>query len=309
MTQRPLIHIGYQKTASTFLQKKIFADETVFVRPWGAHPAPAIEHFVLQHPQKFDANAIRDDFGTYQDRIPVISHEDLSGYPIKGWYYAETVAARLKKTFPDARVLICCREQVSMIVSQYFQYIRQGGTDTLERLIDDTDMRIGRRPVIRKEHFEYDLMHGIFSQHFPDDQLLMLPHELLAQQPDVYFAKINGLLGTTLTPPEQKKAVHQKRSGAAAQVERVFNKFVDHPGNLPADYKDYPLAMRAQNRLVRYIDDFTKKYTNLGQRFEKKVERIATDSIGTYYSGSNARLAALLDCDLSALGYPCGPSD
>lgn len=308
MTQRPLIHIGYQKTASTFLQKKIFADETVFVRPWGEQPERAIEHFVLEHPQKFDPQTVRGDFSTYQDRIPVISHEDLSGYPINGWYYAETVAARLKKTFPDARVMICIREQVSMIVSQYFQYIRQGGTETLERLIDDTDMRIGRRPIIRKEHFEYDLMHGIFSQHFADDQLLMLPHELLAQQPDVYFAKINDLLGTTLKAPEQKKAVYQKRGGAAAQVERVFNRFVDHPGNLPADYKDYPLAMRAQNRLVRYIDNFATKYTKLGQRFEQKVQRTAADSIGTHYHGSNSRLATSLDCDLSALGYPCGSS-
>lgn len=309
MTQRPLVHIGYQKTASTFLQKKIFADDTVFVRPWGTQPSLAIEHFVLEHPQKFDPAKVRDAFGTYNDRIPVISHEDLSGYPVYGRYYAEVVAERVKRTFPDAVVMICVREQVSMMVSQYFQSIRQGGTMSLDELLSEGDARPGFRPVFRKEHFEYDLMHDIFSAHFPSDQLLMLPHELLAQRPDVYFQKINDLLGTSLAPPEKKKAVHEKRGGAAAQLERTLNKLIHHPSAPPSLYKDYPLAVRAQNRLVRYVDNLTKKHTNFGQHFEQKIRRTAEQRIGNYFHSSNARLEKVLGYDLSDLGYPVSTED
>lgn len=46
----PLIHIGYHKTATTFLQEELFTDTERFVTPWGPQAGQAIEHFVLEHP-------------------------------------------------------------------------------------------------------------------------------------------------------------------------------------------------------------------------------------------------------------------
>ena len=46
----PLIHIGYHKTATTFLQQELFADDRTFQAPWKPQSAEAIEHFVLTHP-------------------------------------------------------------------------------------------------------------------------------------------------------------------------------------------------------------------------------------------------------------------
>lgn len=309
MSHPPLVHIGYQKTASTFLQKRVFADETVFVRPWGAQAAPAIEHFFLEHPEHFDPAAVRDAFGTHGDRIPVISQEDLAGFPVHALYCAETVARRIKATFPDARILICIREQISMIVSQYFQFIRQGGTRSLRSMLQDNDNKVGFRPVIRKEHFEYDLMYRLLRQHFDADQILMLPHELLRQAPDQYFAKINNLLGTSLAPSLAKETVFAKRGGAAARTELFFNKLVPMPPDLPPDYTDYPLRIRARNRLVRNIDKFTTKYTNLGRAFEENVKAEAVSYLGDHFAASNSRLTQLLGDDMAALGYPTVPND
>ncbi|MDX8353108.1 sulfotransferase [Cognatiyoonia sp. IB215182] len=304
MPKAPLVHIGYQKTASTFLQRRVFSDEAVFVRPWGRHAAQAIEHFVLEHPEHFDPAKVRAVFGQFEDQIPVISQEDLSGIPVYAFYHAETVAQRVKEAFPDARILVCVREQKSMIVSQYFQFVRQGGSRSLLSMLEDNDSKVGFRPVIRKEHFEYDLMYNLLRRYFDADRILMLPHELLRRDPETYFAKLNTLLGTSLPSSLATETVNAKRSGSAAQVERFFNKMFPMPPDLPKDYKDYPLWVRARNRLMRNIDQFATRYTNLGQSFEDKIKREAAGYIGDHFAASNTRLSKLLDIDLAALGYP-----
>jgi len=304
MPQSPLVHIGYQKTASTFLQKRIFSDDAVFVRPWGAHAAPAIEHFVLEHPEHFDPVAVRNAFGQFEDQIPVISQEDLSGFPVYAFYHAETVAQRIKATFPDARILVCIREQKSMIVSQYFQFVRQGGSRSLISMLRDNDSKVGFRPVIRKEHFEYDLMYNLLRRYFDADKILMLPHELLRHEPDAYFAKLNTLLGTSLVSSAATETVNAKRSGSAAQIELFFNKMFPMPPDLPTHYDDYPLWVRGRNRVLRNIDRIATRYTNLGQSFEDKIKRDAAGYIGDHFAASDTRLSKLLDIDLAALGYP-----
>ncbi|MEL6681414.1 MAG: hypothetical protein AAFQ09_02070 [Pseudomonadota bacterium] len=304
MSPAPLVHIGYQKTASTFLQKRVFADDEVFVRPWGEQAAPAVEHFVLQHPQHFDPQKVRDEFGEHPTKIPVISQEDLAGFPVYAFYHAETVLQRIKATFPDSRILICVREQKSMIVSQYFQFIRQGGTRSLLSMLKDNDNKPGFRPVIRKEHFEYDLMYDLISKYFEQDRILMLPHELLRHAPETYFAKINALLGTALSPSLAQETVYAKRSGATVQVELFFNKVAPMPQDLPVDYNEYPLWVRGRNRLLRNVDKATSRFKYFGQSFEDKVKRQAEDYLGDHFAASNTRLSQLLDEDLASLGYP-----
>ncbi|MEM9785102.1 MAG: sulfotransferase [Pseudomonadota bacterium] len=303
MLKGPLVHIGYQKTASTFLQKRVFADESVFVRPWGEQAALAVEHFVQRHPEHFDPAEVRDAFGEHADRIPVISQEDLAGYPLYSFYYAETVAQRVKAAFPNARILVCVREQVSMIVSQYFQFIRQGGTRSLISMLKDNDNQPGYRPVIRKEHFEYDLMYQLLRRYFDKDQILMLPHELLRQAPDVYFEKLNKLLGTSLSPSLAQETVFAKRGGITIQLEFLLNKVAPLPHELPLNYNDYPLWVRGRNRLLRNFDKVTSRYTNLGRSFESRIKKDAADYIGDHFAASNTRLADLLGDDLASLGY------
>ena len=56
-----LVHLGYHKTATTWLQSAIFSEERLgFVSPWGPQAGVAVDEFVL-------ANAIplRRDAGSF----------------------------------------------------------------------------------------------------------------------------------------------------------------------------------------------------------------------------------------------------
>src|SRR5215207_6419721 len=83
-----LIHIGYHKTGTSYLQRYVFfkTPPTNFVAPWTICSGEAIQHFVLTHPLRFDPVAVRAEFQSKLPAentaaVPVISHEDLSGVP------------------------------------------------------------------------------------------------------------------------------------------------------------------------------------------------------------------------------------
>ena len=117
-TLRPLIHVGYHKTGSTWLQKRVFADDAAgFCVPWAAGREEAVRAFIHPNPFHFAPAKAREAFEAGLEKarerslVPVISHEGLSGDPMAGKYYGREVAERISRTFPDARILICIREQ------------------------------------------------------------------------------------------------------------------------------------------------------------------------------------------------------
>src|SRR5438094_721969 len=100
----PLIHIGYHKTGSTWLQEQVFCDERFgFVSTDG--PLPIDEAFVALNPFTFSAEQARALFSgllrSAADKalVPVISHERLSGDVGTGGVDSRMIADRLHETF------------------------------------------------------------------------------------------------------------------------------------------------------------------------------------------------------------------
>lgn len=244
--KRQIVHVGYQKTASSFLQREVFLDEGLFYAPWGAPSALAIEHFVLRHPCRFNPEEIRDNFRHSKGRCPVVRHEKLLGYPIYGRYYVEPVIRRISKAFPEGCILLCIREQRSMILSTYFQYVRQGGTRPLREMLKDN----GNRPVFYLSHFEYDLTHMVLQRFFDREDILVLPVELLKADKVDFVRRLSAFKGIDV--PDRSKRILNKRRPANAL--RALNKALPNPPVLPPHYADYPLRVRLRNRGVRLID-------------------------------------------------------
>lgn len=299
-----LIHAGYQKTASTFLQNQIFSDQAVFAAPWGTQSAMAIETFILSHPARFDPDAIRADFADTDGRIPVISHEDLLGYPIYGRYHAEAALTRMAKAFPEARLLVCVREQRSMMMAQYLQYIRQGGSETIQTMLTGNMDRPGFRPILRRDHFEYDLSYDLACAHFPKEQVLFMPHELMRADPAAYMQRLNEFLGTTLEEKRLEQVVYARRGDAAILLERWLNHWVPVPAVRPARYEDNTRLVKLKNTLIKRIDPILSRHTKMGARQIAAIRGFIDDTIGTEYAASNQRLSDRIGLDLAGLGYP-----
>ena len=294
----PIIHLGLQKTASTFLQQKIFAASDRFHTPWGTRAGLAIEHFVMCHPARFDPEALRRDITAPDGKIPVISQEDLLGYPVHGLYYAEQTLRRIAEALPSARVLLCIREQRSILVSNYFQYVRQGGRFRIEDVLTGNANRIGFRPIFRLDHFEYDLTHALMARFFPPEQILILPYELLKHDRADFLARLSAFTGADLSPETDGGVVNERDGTTALRVRRVLNGLIPNPAERPQKYEDYPVMVRARNRAVRWMDKVSKS-----SGYDARLRAYVDSTVGDYYDASNAATSDLLGIDLKQLGY------
>ncbi|MFD1961125.1 hypothetical protein ACFSHP_22700 [Novosphingobium panipatense] len=182
---RPLIHIGFHKTASTLLQQALFARPDLgFERPYNDRKFIQAD-FVRRGP--FDGVPIERQVeyrrvaqeAAEAGRTLVISHERLSGYPGTGAFDGPIIAQRLKETFPDARILVFVREQLELIASYYLQYITDGGALSFRRLVTRIQPGMYRKPQFDLDVFSFVKTINHYRSLFGSDNVLVVPYEAL----------------------------------------------------------------------------------------------------------------------------------
>lgn len=303
-----LIHIGYHKTGTSYLQRYLFFQDPPvdFVAPWTVISGEAIEHFVLTHPARFNAEAVRNAFDSKQRdkksrQVPVISHEDLCGVPMLARYYGFQVAERLHQTFPHARILITVREQKSALRSIYGQYIRQDGEWPIQTFLGTGNEPPGFSPICRLDHLEYDLLASHYARLFGDGQVLVLPYELLAKNPIEFQQYIHDFAGTGATAQAKFERELAGLGAYSLKLMRRLNKFIRQPPDWHGDWSRNPVLLRAKIKLCNTVDSIlpsswhNPEHNRLTSFIEKRT--------AGYYKPSNNRLQELTKFDLKSYGY------
>ena len=187
-----LVHIGYHKTGSTWLQQRLFSSREagfgVVVRQ-----SKVKRSMVAPDDFEFDAARCRE---AYQPRIdmmerrgvvPVISAERLQRQARRADDGAR-MAERLARVVPEARVLVVLREQRSMLLSTYGQYVKTGGMLDLRRFLDC--------PVAWKEwpcdlrRYRYERLVGYYHKLFGRERVLALTYEELKADPAAFVRAV-----------------------------------------------------------------------------------------------------------------------
>ena len=127
-----LIHIGFFRTASTFLQKRVFPiidDSFKFEH----NLRLILDNLVYANSLTFNQKKTIPIFKEYlsNKKIKILSYECLSGHPYSGGINQNEILQRLKVMFPNSSILIIFREQRDHIKSIYKKYIREGGKKKL----------------------------------------------------------------------------------------------------------------------------------------------------------------------------------
>ncbi|MEM6587059.1 MAG: hypothetical protein AAF641_01325 [Pseudomonadota bacterium] len=182
MSKPLLIHIGYHKTATTWMQKHLFLPHHGY-------------HQIMTHQEVFDLvvrpHGLRFETGPVRalikerltqvapDHVAVISSEILSGHPFQGGHESDVYAERLARIAPDARILITIRDQIKIIPSVYMQYLQRGGTMGHEAFLKGTNQPgyFGFTP----EHFEYDVLVRHYQTLFGAGNVYVSTQEALTQ--------------------------------------------------------------------------------------------------------------------------------
>jgi hypothetical protein len=299
--QDPLIHIGYHKTGSSWLQQLFFPGhpQLAGIADQGAIWSRLIE----PHDLDFEAAACRAAFQNDLEaalaagRIPVVSSERLSGNPHSGGYDSGRIAERVAAVFPGARILIVVRRQPDMLSSLYRQYVRAGGICTLAEYLDP--VRDGRMPLFRPNHLCYDRLVARYRALQGAERVLVLPYELLAAD----WRRFLGELCEFLCIPRYESAALERRvepswGDVAVALKRRVNRWHGADSLYPVTPR-WPRVTGALFTDIRRLDQVAwLRGLDLGYR------RRCADFATGRYEDSNRRLQELTGLSLSEHGYP-----
>jgi hypothetical protein len=142
-----LIHIGYHKTATTWLQQNLFVAESSVFKPISDTPTgiSTISSYFFKNEDRYFHSAF--DFEAdpriteymnnfdFEGKVGVISNERLCGSPYFAGADSYTIMKRIYSAFPNAKIFISIREQRSYILSLYFEYLNNFGTLSIDEFL------------------------------------------------------------------------------------------------------------------------------------------------------------------------------
>ncbi len=310
-----VIHIGFHKSASTYLQEYLFPRLQVNYVFLAGHKREMLN--MVQSPTDFNAQVlkdwIREDVGRrYENPHPltVVSHEELSGGP-HGYDDVNPflVASNLKKAFPSGKVIIIIRNQFGYLLSLYTFRVAIKGYETrnLERFLTEE----GAKGLFEK--LEYDRIVERYLSLFGRENVLVLPIELLRNDSQGFNDAVTDFLGVPPIAADAVRPVNESTKLLAVlqfwrPINYCFGSFLGLLRFLHIQpEEEYPYQW------LRYKYYGVKRRTTarLNRLFETS-SRIDISSYTGYkalearYAASNARLQESIGVNLKECGYPSG---
>lgn len=303
-----LLHIGYHKTATTWLQQVLFSNtENGFDSSWDR--GQITNDFIKLDAFTFDHIATRARYETgiinanKAGIVATLSHERLSGYPASGGFDSRLIADRLFTCFGEANILIIIREQKSIIRSWYTQYIKDGGSMSLRRFLELPQESLFRTPLFSRNYYKYDVLIKYYQNLFRKNRVLVLPFEMLAIDPSSFVERIVRFVGNEKVPSVSIEPHNKGRGVLQSIVGRYGNRMFSHNQlnscalvNLPwLNQKIWGLGTLISRVAPSSIED------NLERRARTYIKQYVKD----FYRESNQKTSELIDIDLNELNYDC----
>lgn len=260
-----LIHIGYHRTGTSFLQVELF---------------PLIPDSATVS-ELDDADRIAADTSL---RLAIMTQEALSSDLDRD---RPELAAELARRFPSARIFIGIRSQYSIMRGVYHLYVKAGGTDDYETFVK---ARCGRL-------FDYARLVTAYRAAFGVDNVFVMRHEDLARQP---VASMQDLLRFAGADPDVATRVVNRRTKPSAgdptmTLLRLRNRIIAPLRELaPSVHREI---------LYRGLPGARVLDRAFGNRLRLPADRVRP-AIREAYAESNARLFASLKIDGAAYDYP-----
>ncbi|MGD9537713.1 MAG: sulfotransferase [Alphaproteobacteria bacterium] len=302
-----LIHIGYHKTATKWLQGLIFPRAELGFAMLAGEPARQfVWDLVYADSLAFAPAPMRTRYDGLKPAmaanasVPVLSWERFSGNPHSGGYDAREIADRLHAVFPEARILAVIREQRGMILSAYKQYVRAGGTSRIEAYA--TRPRDVIYPVFSLDYFRYDLLIAHYQRLFGAGRVCVLPYEMLAREPVRFTDAIMDLCGLPRIPdPPHARRVNQALKGATIGLKRRLNPFIGADAVSGYGPLRVPGFWRIDRALSRLLDVAVPD--PIHRAVDARRAAFVAGLCAGRYAESNRRTQALTGLDLAAYGY------
>lgn len=195
MTQH-LIHVGYAKAGSTFLQAWFERHPELRYAPGGLGGFSDV--YEMARPT---GRAYKYYVTSYEGlSLPIVSaggmHLDFAiarPTPDRGTKEKQAeVCATLKSLYPDSRVLIVTRGFKGLILSGYSECVRLGTRLQLDGVCREFSECLR---VDEDHYWDFDYLIRLYSDAFGDENLIIMPYELLRDDQGRFLAALEERLG------------------------------------------------------------------------------------------------------------------
>lgn len=193
---RHLIHVGYPKSGSTFLQRWFERHPLLHYAEGGV--AGFRNVYQMCHtdrtPYRYHVTSC-EGLSTPHDRMGAFRmhgvgevSDAVSGIKDR---QAE-VCDRLSTLYPGSYILVVTRGFREMVFSGYSQYVRTGGRMSRDEVYES----IAERLFIDEHHsYDFDYLIGLYEEAFGAENVIVLPYELLRDDQRRFMRVLEDRLG------------------------------------------------------------------------------------------------------------------
>lgn len=272
----------------------------------------AIDAFIDVSALQFDPAATRRRIQAVAPRRPIISLETLSGYLHNGGMsgaLSKDLAHRLHATLPDSDIVVFIRRQQDILAASYAQYVRYGGSHSLERYLFPRDYkslkhtRRDKNARFEMDHFAYLPLLRLYRELFGRDRVHVYLYEAFRSDRSAFIRDFSKRFHLDCGAiPETRVPHNRSLSPQALAVVRWINLFTA----ARVHDKSHVLHVPGMFWVGRGIGLGLSRL--LPARGGSDLSRLASSElvqrVRDYYAESNRCLAAEFDLPLREYGYP-----
>lgn len=301
------IHIGYHKTATTWLQRLIFPNHPE-IDYWNIYAQPYTWVIDLGRTHDFDFDPQRfkelsSEFGA--DSLKgnrLISWEGFVGDPFTGATTSRRSADRLRVIFPNAKIIVGIRNQLDMATSLYRQYVHEGGTCGFSAFLRQSHKRT--RIHFSLDYMRFDRLITYYASLFSRDSIFVYTYEELKQSPNDVLDALFTFLGVRSLSFDDhiyKTQVNRGMSRPSVNIMRFTNRLLGSTINstpiIPHRIANVWTVRRfLQHRLDPLLPDSFFSNEKLNDSEEKHLRN--------YFSDGNQILQKTFNLPLEKYDYP-----
>jgi hypothetical protein len=305
-----IVHIGYHKTATTWFQEAVYprirnyqyVDRTV-----------TADAFLSGNELCFDADRARSLLNNESGERPLIlCEEELSGNLHNAGLYgflSTGIAERIHEVMPDSRIVIVIRNQADIIASAYNEYIKEGGTHSVDRylhpyrFLKKSWIAPYKYPLFGFEHFEFYPLIERYEQLFGKDHVDVYLYEEILENNLEFLRKMSEIYNFEVTVEDvQTEHVNVSWGARAIKVARFVNMFTY--GDVADKYRIF--ASRKMRHKGLSLINHLLRYSSFrsGSDTSSLLGEDNLDYILHRFQQSNERIRKELRLPLDKYGYP-----
>lgn len=243
------LHVGYHKTATTFMQQSIFPNLKNVQYIDLFQVMKYLKQLRLNNLSDHQIKSIRAHFQSFNKEKPLlISYEGLSGSPFapKKVKQQSTTLKDLRRVFPsshfDVHVIVGLREQADLLTSIYIQHVHQGG------VMDAAEFMEYCKKNGSLSNYHYDVYLKHIESLFGRNNLHVMFFEEFKAHPTKELLKLLSFLGEPKIPHYKPMTNVRRANKSYGRLQVALGRKLNHFFKTPIHPKGRLALIKLPNR-------------------------------------------------------------